>query len=85
MDYKAIIHAIVDPIVEHPESILIRETEESERDLAIIVCAEKDDTARLIGRKGIIANSIREMVSVAGKTENKRIHIKFESFENEEE
>ena len=85
MDYKAIIHAIVDSIVEHPDSILIRETVESEKDISIIVCAEKDDTARLIGRKGIIANSIREMVSVAGKTENKRIHLKFESFEGEEE
>ena len=47
------------------------------------IAAEKEDTARLIGHKGIIANALREVVGVAGKSENKRIHIKFESFEDE--
>ena len=45
--------------------------------------AEKEDTARLIGHRGIIANALREVVGVAGKSENKRVHIKFESFEDE--
>ena len=47
--------------------------------------AESEDTARLIGRKGTIANALREMVSVAGKAEGKRIHLKFESFDSEED
>lgn len=84
MDYQAIIHALVDSIVEHPESIMIRESGEG-KDITLLVCSEKEDTARLIGRKGAIANALREMVSVAGKTENKRVHLKFESFESEEE
>lgn len=86
MDYKAIIHALVDSIVEHPDSILVREIPtNSEKDVTLLVATEKEDTARLIGRKGIIANSLREMMSVAGKTEGKRIHLKFESFESEED
>lgn len=86
MDYQAIIHALVDPIVDHPESILIRELpNEDDKDLTFLVVTEKDDTARLIGRKGIIANALREMVSVAGKTEKKRVHLKFESFDSEED
>ena len=87
MDYKAIIHALVDSIVEHPESVLIRElpNEGSDKDITLLIVTEKDDTARLIGRKGIIANALREMMSIAGKTEKKRIHLKFESFDSEED
>ena len=85
MDYQAIIHALVDPIVDHPESILVRELpNEDDKDITFLIVTEKEDTAKLIGRKGIIANALREMVSVAGKTEKKRVHLKFESFENED-
>lgn len=86
MDYEKIIHAIIDPIVEEPESVLIRTTEsDGGKDVTILIASEKDDTARLIGRHGTIANAIREMISVAGKSENKHIHIKFESFGEEKE
>jgi len=88
MDYTAIIHAVVDPIVEHPDAILIRELpkeEGNDKEVTILICAEKGDTSRLIGRKGVIANSIREIVSVAGKSESKRIHLRFESFDGEED
>ena len=84
MDYENIIHTLIDDIVEDPKSILIRISEgTTPKDLLILIAAEKNDTARLIGHKGIIANALREVVSVAGKSENKRIHIKFESFEDE--
>ena len=87
MDYQTIIHALVDSIVEHPESVLIRvlPNENSDKDVTILIVTEKEDTARLIGRKGIIANALREMMNIAGKTEKKRIHLKFESFDSEED
>lgn len=85
MDYERIIHSIIDPIVDDHDSVLIRISEgSSNKDLLILIASEKEDTARLIGKKGIIANAIREVVSVAGKEENKRVHIKFESFDEEE-
>lgn len=84
MDYEKIIHTLIDDIVEDPKSILIRISEgNTPKDVLIIVVAEKNDTARLIGHKGIIANSLREVVGVAGKSENKHVHIKFESFGEE--
>ena len=84
MDYEKIIHTLIDDIVEDPKSILIRVSEgTTPKDVLIIIAAEKEDTARLIGHKGIIANALREVVGIAGKSENKRIHIKFESFEDE--
>ena len=84
MDYEKIVHTLIDDIVDDPKSILIRVSEgTTPKDILIIIAAEKEDTARLIGHKGIIANALREVVGVAGKSENKRIHIKFESFEDE--
>lgn len=86
MDYEKIIRALIDPIVEEPGSVLIRVTQEdNEKDVSILIVSEKDDTARLIGRRGLIANSLREVVSIAGKSENKHVHLKFESFDEEKE
>ena len=84
MDYENIIHSLIDSIVEDPSSVLIRVCKgATAKDVLIIIAAEKNDTARLIGHKGIIANALREVVGVAGKSENKHVHLKFESFEEE--
>ena len=85
MDYEKIIRTLIDPIVEEPGSILIRVAEDNNgKDISILIASEKNDTARLIGHHGVIANSIREVVSVAGKSENTHVHLKFESFDEEE-
>ncbi len=84
MDYENIIHRLIDSIVEDPKSVLIRVSEgTTSKDVLIIIAAEKNDTARLIGHKGLIANALREVVGIAGKSENKHVHLKFESFEEE--
>lgn len=84
MDYTQLVHTIVDPLVSNPESLLIRTTSEKEKDITILICSENNDTARLIGKKGCVANAIREVISVASKIDGKRIHVKFESFGAEE-
>lgn len=84
MDYQKIIHTVVDPLVEDKDSLLIRQIDdENGKDIQIVIATNKVDTARLIGKKGIIANAIREVVSIAGKSEEKHIHLQFESFEEE--
>ncbi len=86
MDYEKIIHALIDPIVENKDIVMIRELpSDSPHEVVLLIVAENEDTARLIGRKGSIANALRELLAVAGKTENKRIHLKFESFEEKNE
>jgi len=83
MDYNAVIHGLVDPLIEHPDSIMVRVLPGStEKDVALLIVAEDDDTARLIGKHGAIANALREAVGIAGKADNSnvRIHLKFESF-----
>lgn len=84
MDYEKIIHSIVDPFLINPEALMVREIpSEDDKNLTLLICAESEDTARLIGKKGMVANALRELISIAGKSENKRIHLKFESFNEE--
>lgn len=84
MDYEKIIHALIDDIIAEPESVLVRATEsDNGKSVVILVACEKEDTARLIGRHGIIANALREVIGVVGKNQNKHIHLRFESFGDE--
>ena len=82
-DYAAILHPIIDPLIEKPESVLIRQLPNaSRRDVTILIVSEPEDTARLIGRRGMVANALREIIGIVGKIDdtNQRIHLKFESF-----
>ena len=45
------------------------------------VYSAKNDIAKLIGRKGVMANSFRQLMSVAGRLSDKKLDIKFESYE----
>ncbi len=81
MEYEKLIHAIIDSLIENKDAVLIRELAgATDNDVDILIAADKEDTSRLIGHKGTIANAIREVVSIGGRKENKHVHIRFESF-----
>ena len=84
MEYEKIIHTIVDPFLMNPEAVMVRELpSDNAKDVRLLIVAENEDTARLIGKKGMVASALREIISVAGKNENKHIHLSFESFDEE--
>lgn len=88
IDFEKVIHGLVDPLVEHPDSLMIRALPGgTDKDITVLIVAEDEDTARLIGKKGVVANALREAVGIAGKADdsNLRIHLKFESFEEGKE
>ena len=86
MDYPSIIRTIIEPLVENPSALLIREMPgENKKQVTIIIVAENADTARLIGRRGAIADSLREVISIAGKQDGTRVYLKFESFNENKE
>lgn len=88
MDYEKIVHGLIDPLVEHSDSIMIRELPGStDRDVTLLIVAEDEDTARLIGKHGVVANALREAIGIAGKADNSnlRIHLKFESFNEDKD
>ena len=51
-----------------------------EDEILLYVYANDDDVARLIGRKGIMASSLRQMMSVAARNERAHVTIKFEAY-----
>lgn len=88
IDYEKALHGLIDPLIEHPESVLIREMPgSSARDVTLLVIADDKDTARLIGKRGSVANALREAIGIAGKADdsNLRIHLKFESLDESKE
>ena len=86
MNIEKLIRDIIDPLVTNKDALMIRQMPSNdENELFMLIIGESDDIARLIGRSGSVADSIREVVSVAGKLSNQRIRIKFESFEEEKE
>ena len=84
MDYETIIHNLVDDIIDHKEIMIRQMPTENPKEVFLMIFSDPEDNARLIGRKGIIADALREVMSIAGKKENKRIILKFESFEDTE-
>ena len=80
IDLEKVLLSIVKPICSDPDSVMVKQMESlNENELLLYVYAPSEDIARLIGKQGTMANSIRQMLQVASKIENKRISIKFEA------
>ena len=70
---------LVAPMVNDRESLDVRMTSGlNDREVVLHVYAKNDDSARLIGRKGMMASALRQVMSIASHSENKRVSIKFE-------
>jgi len=79
-DFEKVLLNIVKPICSDPDSVSVKQLESiNENEILLYVYAPNDDIARLIGKQGTMANSIRQMLQVASRIENKRISIKFEA------
>ena len=81
IEYEKVVMDLVSPIVDDKTSLSVKQIPSlDENEVLQYVYANSDDVARLIGRKGSMASSIRQMMSIASRDENKRITIKFESY-----
>ena len=79
-DFEKVLLNLVKPLCSDPESVTVKQMESlNEDELLLFVYAPSEDIARLIGKQGSMANSIRQMLQVASKVENKHISIKFEA------
>lgn len=86
MDYIAAIKKFIDPIIVHKDQIVIEElANESTKDRTFQIICENEDAGRLIGKHGSTAEALREVISIAGKTNGERIHLKFVSKEENKE
>lgn len=69
------------PLVEGKDALSVKTmTSTNENEVLLYVYANGEDVARLIGRKGAMASSIRQMMSIAARDVHKRISVKFEAY-----
>lgn len=70
---------LVKPMVEDKESLDVRLMPSlDDKEVLLHVYAKNDDIACLIGRKGSMASALRQVMSVASHSNNKKVTIKFE-------
>ena len=80
IDLEKVLLNIVRPLCSDSDSVMVKQMESlNENELLIYVYAPSEDIAKKKKKKGTMANSIRQMLQVASKIENKRISIKFEA------
>ena len=70
---------LVKPMVEDKESLDVRLMPSlDDKEVLLHVYAKNDDIAPLNGRKGSMASALRQVMSVASHSNNKKVTIKFE-------
>jgi predicted RNA-binding protein YlqC (UPF0109 family) len=79
MNYEQIILDIVSPLVHKKDRLrVILLDQENLHDSTYMIYCDESDVARLIGKKGVVAEAIREVVNVSAKLNSKRIRVKIE-------
>ncbi|MBP3891904.1 MAG: KH domain-containing protein [Solobacterium sp.] len=74
-----VLRDLVEPMVDDVASLEVRQMpSDNEKEVVLCVYAKNEDIARLIGHKGMMATALRQVMSVASHTEDKRVSIKFE-------
>lgn len=84
MNYIDIIHQFIDPIVACKDQINIEEQEANGKSRLFVISCTNEDMGRLIGKHGSTANALREVISIAAKNNNERVHIKIVSSEDKQ-
>lgn len=82
MDYVQILKDMLSSLVEDKASLkIVKRPSLEEDEVLLYVYAAKEDISRLIGKKGNMASAIRQIMSVPSRLDNKKISIKFESYD----
>ena len=81
-----VLYDLVSPMVDDKSALEVREMPSSNpREVVLGVYAKDDDIARLIGRRGSMASALRQVMSVASHTDDRKVTIKFNESEDESE
>lgn len=80
VELEKVLKGLVEPMVTCPESLDVREMPSlNENEILLYVYAKNEDIAKLIGKQGVMANALRQMMAVASNGSHKKIMIKFEA------
>lgn len=69
------------PLVDDKKSLSVKTmSSTNDNEVLLYVYANSEDVARLIGRKGVMATSLRQMMMIAARDTKKRVSVKFEAY-----
>ncbi len=74
MQVKELVEHLAKALVDHPEQVEVRESED-ERAIILELRVAAEDMGKVIGKQGRIAKAIRTVVNAAALKENKRILV----------
>ena len=81
VQYEKVITDLVTPLIQDKASLSVKRMSSlDDEEILLYVYANHDDVSRLIGKKGTMASSIRQLLFVASRSEKKRVTIQFESY-----
>ena len=82
MDYVKILHDMAIELVEDKVNLkVVQRPSLEDNEIILYVYASKGDISRLIGKRGVMASSIRQIMSVASRLTDTKLMIKFESYD----
>ena len=80
VNYEKLIKDLVNPLVVHPEDLMVKKFSEEDNMLILQVIVNQEDLGRVIGKNGRIANAIRTIAYASASREGKKITINIDSF-----
>ncbi|NLC05683.1 MAG: KH domain-containing protein [Erysipelothrix sp.] len=81
MDAIKILYDLVEPVVQNKDALSVKELPSlNENETILVIYADSNDVGRLIGKKGTMANAIRQTMGIATRVLDRKITVKFESY-----
>ena len=71
---KEIVEVIAKSLADHPEAVVVDETQD-DREIILRLRVAEDDMGKVIGKQGRIAKALRSVVKAAATKENKRATV----------
>ena len=71
---KELVEVIAKSLVEHPDEVVVTETE-NEKTILVELRVAPSDMGKVIGKQGRIAKAIRSVVKAASSKEEKKVDV----------
>ena len=71
---KKLVEVIAKSLVEHPDEVVVTETE-NEKSIVVELRVAPSDMGKVIGKQGRIAKAIRSVVKAAASKEEKKVVV----------
>ena len=71
---KEVVEVIAKALVDHPEEVVVTETE-NDKTIVVELKVAADDMGKVIGKQGRVAKSIRTVVKAAASRDDKKVIV----------